>query len=47
MKTLGIVGGIEPESTLPQLLRGAQPPGLPFLDTTMIHVERAVTDLLG
>jgi aspartate racemase len=32
---------------LPLLLRGAEPPGLPFLDTTMIHVERAVAELLG
>jgi len=32
---------------LPLLLRGAEPPGLPFLDTTVIHVERAVRELLS
>lgn len=32
---------------LPLLLRGAEPPGLPFLDTTMIHVDRAVAELLA
>ena len=32
---------------LPLLLRGAEPPGLPFLDTTLIHVERAVAELTG
>lgn len=32
---------------LPLLLRGAEPPGLPFLDTTLIHVERAVDELLA
>jgi hypothetical protein len=32
---------------LPLLLRGSDPAGLPFLDTTMIHVERAVTELLA
>lgn len=31
---------------LPLLLRGAEPPGLPFLDTTRIHVDRAVAGLL-
>ena len=31
---------------LPLLLRGAEPAGLPFLDTTLIHVERAIAELL-
>ena len=31
---------------LPLLLRGAEPTGLPFLDTTMIHVEAAVEAIL-
>ncbi|MEP6822371.1 MAG: amino acid racemase [Chthoniobacterales bacterium] len=32
---------------LPLLLRGAEPEGLPFLDTTMIHVSAAVDMILG
>lgn len=32
---------------LPLLLRGADPEGLPFLDTTMIHVRAAVDAILG
>ncbi len=32
---------------LPLLLRGAAPEGLPFLDTTMIHVRAAVDAILG
>jgi aspartate racemase len=31
---------------LPLLLRGADPEGLPFLDTTMIHVKAAVDEIL-
>jgi aspartate racemase len=31
---------------LPLLLRGAEPEGLPFLDTTLIHVEVAVNAIL-
>jgi aspartate racemase len=31
---------------LPLLLRGAEPEGLPFLDTTLIHVDAAVEALL-
>jgi len=31
---------------LPLLLRGAEPEGLPFLDTTMIHVAAAVEAIL-
>jgi len=31
---------------LPLLLRGAEPAGLPFLDTTMIHVDAAVEAIL-
>ena len=32
---------------LPLLLRGADPEGLPFLDTTMIHVDAAVDAICG
>ena len=32
---------------LPLLLRGAQPEGLPFLDTTLIHVAAAVDAILS
>jgi len=32
---------------LPLLLRGADPEGLPFLDTTMIHVKAAVDAILN
>ena len=32
---------------LPLLLRGADPEGLPFLDTTMIHVKAAVDEILN
>ena len=32
---------------LPLLLRGAKPEGLPFLDTTMIHVRAAVDAIVG
>jgi aspartate racemase len=32
---------------LPLLLRGAEPEGLPFLDTTMIHVNAAVDAILA
>jgi aspartate racemase len=31
---------------LPLLLRGAEPEGLPFLDTTLIHVDAAVEEIL-
>ena len=37
-----ILGGTE----LPLLLRGAPEPGVPFLDTTKIHVERAVAAMI-
>ena len=32
---------------LPLLLRAAEPEGLPFLDTTLIHVEAAVNAIVG
>lgn len=32
---------------LPLLLRGAEPEGLPFLDTTLIHVNAAVDAILS
>jgi aspartate racemase len=32
---------------LPLLLRGAEPEGLPFLDTTLIHVDAAVEAIVG
>ena len=43
----GIEGVILAGTELPLLLRGTEPSGLPFLDTTTIHVERAVTEVLG
>jgi len=42
-----IEGVILAGTELPLLLRGMDPAGLPFLDTTMIHVDRAVTELLA
>jgi len=42
-----IEGVILAGTELPLLLRGMDSAGLPFLDTTMIHVERAVTELLA
>ena len=42
-----IDGVILAGTELPLLLRGMEPAGLPFLDTTMIHVERAVMELLA
>jgi len=38
-----ILGGTE----LPLLLRDAPPQGIPFLDTTQIHVKAAVGEMLG
>jgi aspartate racemase len=38
-----ILGGTE----LPLLLRGAEVSGVPFLDTTQIHVERIVDEILA
>lgn len=38
-----ILGGTE----LPLILRDAEHNGIPFLDTTRIHVERTVTELLS
>jgi aspartate racemase len=38
-----ILGGTE----LPLLLRGEEVPGVPFLDTTKLHVERIVTEILS
>jgi aspartate racemase len=38
----GVEGVILAGTELPLLLRGAEPEGLPFLDTTLIHVEAAV-----
>jgi aspartate racemase len=43
----GIDGVLLAGTELPLLLRGAEPAGLPFLDTTKIHVERAVTEVLA
>jgi aspartate racemase len=41
-----IEGVVLAGTELPLLLRGAEPDGLPFLDTTLIHVERAIAELL-
>jgi aspartate racemase len=43
----GIEGLLLAGTELPLLLRGSEPAGLPFLDTTVIHVERAVTEMLA
>jgi aspartate/glutamate racemase len=37
-----ILGGTE----LPLLLRGHEVPGVPFLDTARLHVERIVAEIL-
>jgi aspartate racemase len=42
-----IEGVVLAGTELPLLLRGAEPAGLPFLDTTLIHVERAIAELLA
>jgi aspartate racemase len=42
----GIEAVILAGTELPLLLRGAEPEGLPFLDTTLIHVDAAVEALL-
>jgi aspartate racemase len=41
-----VEGVILAGTELPLLLRGAEPEGLPFLDTTMIHVEAAVNAIV-
>ena len=42
-----IEGVILAGTELPLLLRGAEPDGLPFLDTTMIHVNAALDAILA
>jgi aspartate racemase len=42
----GIQAVILAGTELPLLLRGAQPAGLPFLDTTLIHVDAAINAIL-
>jgi aspartate racemase len=42
----GIEAVILAGTELPLLLRGAEPEGLPFLDTTLIHVDAAVEAIL-
>jgi aspartate racemase len=42
----GIQAVIFAGTELPLLLRGAEPEGLPFLDTTLIHVDAAVEAIL-
>jgi aspartate racemase len=42
----GIEAVILAGTELPLLLRGAEPEGLPFLDTTLIHVDAAVEAVL-
>jgi aspartate racemase len=42
----GVEAVILAGTELPLLLRGAEPDGLPFLDTTLIHVEAAVNAIL-
>src|SRR2546421_11932458 len=43
----GIEAVILAGTELPLLLRGSEPEGLPFLDTTLIHVEAAVAAILS
>ena len=43
----GIEAALLAGTELPLLLRGEEPPGLRFLDTTVIHVKRAVAELLA
>jgi aspartate racemase len=43
----GIEAVVLAGTELPLLLRGAEPEGLPFLDTTMIHVNAAVDAILN
>jgi aspartate racemase len=43
----GIQAVILAGTELPLLLRGAEPQGLPFLDTTLIHVDAAIEAILG
>jgi aspartate racemase len=43
----GIEAVILAGTELPLLLRGAEPEGLAFLDTTLIHVDAAVNAILG
>ena len=54
MKTLGIIGGIGPGSTIDYyqtiielLLRDPSHNGVPFLNTTRIHCEAAVAKMLS
>jgi aspartate racemase len=42
----GIEAVILAGTELPLLLRGAEPEGIPFLDTTLIHVDAAVKEIL-
>jgi aspartate racemase len=42
----GIEAVILAGTELPLLLRGAEPEGLPFLDTTLIHVDAAVKEIM-
>ena len=43
----GIEAVILAGTELPLLLRGAEPEGLPFLDTTLIHVDAAVNAIMS
>lgn len=42
----GIQAVILAGTELPLLLRGAEPEGLPFLDTTLVHVDAAINAIL-
>ncbi|MGB7622008.1 MAG: aspartate/glutamate racemase family protein, partial [Terriglobia bacterium] len=45
-KNDGIQGLILGGTELPLILRDVKHPGIPFLDTTRIHADRAVTEML-
>jgi aspartate racemase len=47
LKRQGVEGVILAGTELPLLLKGSGDPGLPLLDTTRIHVRRAVEELLA
>ena len=46
MKTVGLIGGVGPESTI-EYYRFISSEAVPFLDTTKIHVEKIVERLLS
>jgi aspartate racemase len=43
----GVDGVLLAGTELPLLLRDAEPPGVPLLDTNRIHIRRALAELLA